>query len=146
MMQAERVWNRLWALLYTQASQFQVYVYRSAPNGQSIGGFIWKGPPCPGLPEVLRDEFQGGDFGCSSARGGEWSSPATFRSCGHEIAMSPSCSSHHQTGQTVSELVATRRPGSATSGCPSPEGQCLLFGYRDLRYAPLKVDHQLGKL
>lgn len=62
MMQAERVWNRLCALLYTQASQFQVYVYRSAPNGQSIGGFIWKGPPCPGLPEVLRDEFRGGDF------------------------------------------------------------------------------------
>ena len=61
-MPAERVWNRLWTLLYTRASQFQVYVYRSAPNGQSIGGFIWKGPARPELPEVLRDEFQGGDF------------------------------------------------------------------------------------
>ncbi len=62
MMQAERIWNRLWTLLYTSSSYLQVYVYRSALNGQSIGGYIWKGSVCPELPEVLRDEFQGGDF------------------------------------------------------------------------------------
>ena len=62
MMQTERIWNRLWTLLYTQAGHIQVYVYRSAPNGQSVGSFIWKGSARPELPEVLRDEFQGGDF------------------------------------------------------------------------------------
>ncbi len=62
MMHAERIWDRLWTLLYTSPSCLQVYVYRSAPNGQSIGSYIWKGPAFPGLPEVLRDEFRGGDF------------------------------------------------------------------------------------
>ncbi len=61
MMQSERIWDRLWTLLYTSASYLQVYVYRSDPNGQSIGSYIWKGSACPELPEVLRDVFRGGD-------------------------------------------------------------------------------------
>jgi len=62
MMPSERVWDRLWTLLHTSASSLQVYVYRSDPNGQAIGSFIWRGPACPELPEVLRDVFRGGDF------------------------------------------------------------------------------------
>jgi hypothetical protein len=61
-MQSERIWDRLWTLLYTPASYLQVYVYRSTPNGQSIGSYIWRGSASPELPEVLRDVFRGGDF------------------------------------------------------------------------------------
>ncbi len=62
MTQAERMWERLWVLLYTAAGHNQVYVYRLDPDDQSIGGYIWKGPAWPELPEILRDAYGGGEF------------------------------------------------------------------------------------
>ena len=59
---AERVWDRLWTVLYTSSDHYQVYVYRLDAAGQSIGSYIWKGPAWPELPEILRDAFLGGDF------------------------------------------------------------------------------------
>ncbi len=62
MTHAERLWNRLWDVLYTSAGHYQVYVYRLDPFGQSVGSYIWKGSAIPELPEILRDAFLGGDF------------------------------------------------------------------------------------
>ena len=60
--QAERVWNRLWDVLYAPTHQHQVYVYQLTPDGLPVGSYIWRGPATPELPEILRDEFRGGDF------------------------------------------------------------------------------------
>lgn len=59
---AERVWERLWTVLYTSSDHYQAYVYRLDAAGQSIGSYIWRGPAWPELPEILRDAFLGGDF------------------------------------------------------------------------------------
>jgi len=57
-----RTWNQLWDVLYASTHHHQVYVYRLAPDGQPMGSYVWKGPAWPELPEILRDEFRGGEF------------------------------------------------------------------------------------
>ena len=40
----------------------QVYVYRLTSDGLPAGSYIWRGPATLELPEILRNEFRGGDF------------------------------------------------------------------------------------
>lgn len=58
----ERVWERLWSALDDRYGRRLAYVYRLDPTGTSIESYIWKGWAFPELPEMLRDEFDGGDF------------------------------------------------------------------------------------
>jgi hypothetical protein len=39
-----------------------VYVYRAGPKRKGRNHYIWKGYAWPELPEMLRDNFAGGDF------------------------------------------------------------------------------------
>ena len=58
----ERVWERLWLALDDPVGKRQVYVYRLGAIGTFNKGYIWRGFAWPELPEMLRDEFDGGDF------------------------------------------------------------------------------------
>ncbi len=58
----ERVWDRLWLALDDPFGRRRVYVYRASPRGRGCNHYIWKGFAWPELPEMLRDDFDGGDF------------------------------------------------------------------------------------
>ena len=60
--QAERTWCRLWTILEDPTGLRRVYVYRLDSTGKPVGSFIWSGATASWLPELLRDEFNGGDF------------------------------------------------------------------------------------
>ncbi len=57
-----RVWERLWTALDDSACRRQVYVYRANRRRGARNRYIWKGFAWPELPEMLRDDFDGGDF------------------------------------------------------------------------------------
>ena len=59
---AERTWCRLLAILEDSRGLRRVYVYRLDSTGNPVGSFIWTGVAARRLPELLRDEFNGGDF------------------------------------------------------------------------------------
>jgi len=56
------VWERLWRALDDPAGNRTVYVYRLRTGRKRPNPHIWKGFAWPNLPEMLRDEFGGGDF------------------------------------------------------------------------------------
>jgi hypothetical protein len=58
----ERVWNRLWNALDDPFGRRRVYVYRPRSRRRGCNHYIWKGYAWPELPEMLRDDFDGGDF------------------------------------------------------------------------------------
>lgn len=58
----ERVWERLWSALDDPFGRRRVYAYRVHPCRRARTGYIWKGYAWPGVPEMLRDNFDGGDF------------------------------------------------------------------------------------
>ena len=59
---AERVWERLWSALDDPFGRRRVYVYRASSGRKGRTSYIWKGFAWPGVPEMLRDDFDGGDF------------------------------------------------------------------------------------
>ena len=48
--------------VYNRAPHHLVYVYPLAPDGSPVGSFVWRGSARPELPEILRDDLQGGNF------------------------------------------------------------------------------------
>jgi hypothetical protein len=59
---AERVWDKLWSVLDDPYGRRRVYVYWANPRRKAQAGYIWKGYAWPGVPEMLRDDFGGGEF------------------------------------------------------------------------------------
>ena len=58
----EGVWERLWSALDDPTGLRQVYVYALGAHRRPRKGYIWKGFAWPDLPELLRDDFGGGEF------------------------------------------------------------------------------------
>lgn len=56
------VWDRLWAALHHGSKGLIVYVYRINPNGKVIKPHLIKCAAWPGLVQMLRDEYGGGNF------------------------------------------------------------------------------------
>ena len=58
----DKVWEKLWRVLDSNDHEAIVYVYRLDSHGKAIKPCLLKCDAWPGLPEMLRDEFNGGDF------------------------------------------------------------------------------------
>ena len=56
------IWERLDALLDSYDEQLTVYVYRKNAAGQVVKPYLLKCRAWPGLKEMLRDKYQGGEF------------------------------------------------------------------------------------
>ena len=56
------VWGRLWQVLHDGRRELLVYVYRIDRQGEVVKPYLVKCIAWPGLLEMLRDEFGGGDF------------------------------------------------------------------------------------
>jgi len=54
--------DRLFQILWCENPAHVVYVYRLGSNGATIRPYLLKRRACPGLLEMLRDDFGGGDF------------------------------------------------------------------------------------
>ena len=56
------VWDRLWAALHDDDDGAVAYVYRIDPGGRIEKHYLVRCEVWPGLPEILRDQYGGGDF------------------------------------------------------------------------------------
>lgn len=58
----DKVWEKLWRVLDSRDDEAIVYVYRLDSHGKAIKPCLLKREAWPGLPEMLRDEYNGGYF------------------------------------------------------------------------------------
>lgn len=56
-------------ILLERDFEHDVYVYRVGEDGCVVRPYLHKCPPCPELPELLRDHFGGGAFRVMVRRG-----------------------------------------------------------------------------
>lgn len=63
------IWERLWDILYEEDEESVVYVYALDINRKPMRPFILKRSPDPGLPDMLRDHYGGGEFRVLIRRG-----------------------------------------------------------------------------
>jgi len=56
------VWERLRAVLDEEGPEDVAYVYRLTPNGRVLKPYLLRYETSPDLPEILRDQYRGGDF------------------------------------------------------------------------------------
>ena len=58
----DQVWEKLWTVLESNDEEAIVYIYRLDSHGKAIKPFLLKCEIWPELPDMLRDEYGGGEF------------------------------------------------------------------------------------
>ena len=58
----EDVWDKLWSILDSDTIEGVVYVYRVSDSGRVIKPYLLKCDVWRGIPDMLRDEYDGGEF------------------------------------------------------------------------------------
>lgn len=56
------VWDKLWGILDSENDGLIVYVYRVDPQGKTISPYLLKCDADLDLPDMLRDDYNGGHF------------------------------------------------------------------------------------